>query len=940
MRQAVQAAAANDLTLIVDLVVAPATDPAIIAADPDGFAHFCHSRLMTVLGYGVTAFCCPNASMFPAIFWRRLTAAVRETETSTLFFADTLGRPNEETLGLVGAGFDFVFNSICWWDGYERWFVDQHRVLQRVAPSIGFPALGGVSNGTGGVADAERRRARYLLAAGMSSGVLMPTGYEDGSAGLDADIAAINDAIAEVPAVDEDGPILPLDLTEDMVRGYARWSPDRRDVVFVLINGDTVEDHAVDLDLLLSAADDTIDLEDLSPGADAVLLPGLKVRAGEIRLIRGHVLTEAAAAPGSDAENPLPPRVVIEQPSPVLDDAMPIKRVVGDRLDVSADIFRDGHDKLAAAIRLTEPQGQTNRLVAMRHVDNDRWSGTVTLSSVGRARIAIEAWTDRFGSWASGAAKKRAAGQDVRVDLEEGRALLQEASARAGDGGPDRCQHRLGAILEQYDALADDEARADLLLSRFTLHAVAAVPLRDDRVAYKSPSEVVVDRERARFAAWYEMFPRSQGTMPGRPATFDDCIRRLPEIRDLGFHVVYVVPIHPIGTTHRKGRHNSLQAGPGDPGSPYAIGSPAGGHDAIDPELGTLEDFRRFSRAVADHGMELALDFAVQCSPDHPWLREHPEWFRWRKDGTVRYAENPPKKYEDIVNVDFDCRDWRSLWAALRDVVLFWHREGVKIFRVDNPHTKPLPFWAWLIDEVKSRDPDVLFLSEAFTRPKMMQRLAKIGFSQSYSYFTWRNTKDEITEYLRELTAGPASEYYRPNFFTNTPDILPFFLQTGGRAGFRIRLVLAAMLSPLYGIYNGFELCEADGIPGREEYYDSEKYRYKVWDWDRPGNIKDDVRRLNRLREQSPALKLFTNLRFHHASHPEVLFFSKAAERDEVYVVVSLNPHQPVETDLVFPPDLVGPDGSDRFATEELFSGEQRQWQGRYHRIVIGPAHQ
>jgi starch synthase (maltosyl-transferring) len=403
--------------------------------------------------------------------------------------------------------------------------------------------------------------------------------------------------------------------------------------------------------------------------------------------------------------------------------------------------------------------------------------------------------------------------------------------------------------------------------------------------------------------------------------------------------VVYLVPIHPIGRVNRKGKDNSTQARPGDPGSPYAIGAEEGGHRTVNPELGTLADFRRFVRAAAAQGMEVALDFAVQCAPDHPWVREHPQWFRFRPDGTIKYAENPPKKYEDIVNVDFDNPDREGLWTELRDVVLFWVGEGVRIFRVDNPHTKPLPFWEWLIREVKARCPEAIFLAEAFTRPKMMRALAKAGFSQSYTYFTWRNTKAELTEYLTELTGYPATEYFRPNFFTNTPDILPVSLQEGGRPAFRIRLVLAATLSPAYGIYNGFELCENTAIPGREEYLNSEKYEHKVWDWDRPGNIKDDIRVLNRCRRDNPAMHEFLNLRFLGCSSPDMLAYLKiSADRaNAVIVIVNLDPHAVREGEVELPLAELGLTVDSEFALEEAFTRSMFTCRGAYQRFRLDP---
>jgi starch synthase (maltosyl-transferring) len=435
------------------------------------------------------------------------------------------------------------------------------------------------------------------------------------------------------------------------------------------------------------------------------------------------------------------------------------------------------------------------------------------------------------------------------------------------------------------------------------------------------------------------MFPRSQGLQPGRGATFDDCTARLSEIARLGFDVVYLVPIHPIGRVNRKGRDNSTKAEPGDPGSPYAIGSEEGGHRAVNPELGTLEDFRRFVRAARDLGMEVALDFAIQCAPDHPWVRAHPEWFRFRPDGTIKFAENPPKKYEDIVNVDFDNPDREGLWAELRDTILFWVGEGVRTFRVDNPHTKPLPFWEWLIREVKARCPEAMFLSEAFTRPKMMRALAKAGFSQSYTYFTWRNTKSELTEYLTELMQYPTKEYFCPNFFTNTPDILPIFLQEGGRPAFRIRFVLAATLSPVYGIYNGFELCENTPIPGREEYLHSEKYEYKVWDWDRPGNIKDDVAKLNRFRRNNPALQEFLNLRFLNCADPNILAYAKISSdrTNTVIVIVNLDPRGVHEDTVELPLAEIGLAADAQFVLDEAFTRSAVVCRGGHQRFHLDP---
>jgi starch synthase (maltosyl-transferring) len=629
-------------------------------------------------------------------------------------------------------------------------------------------------------------------------------------------------------------------------------------------------------------------------------------------------------------------RIAILDVYPVVDGGrFPVKRIVGDPVEVWADILRDGHDAIAARISYRRADEPAWRHAAMRLYDNDRWVGVFAPDAVGRYLYTIEAWTDRFLSWRSDVGKKHAAGHDVALALLEGQALVAAALERAA--GDDRAM--LGDLLGTADA-GPAEQHLALLLSPELAEAMARWPDRGAAVGLAEPLDLVVDRPAARFAAWYEMFPRSQGRVPGRGADFDDCIRRLPEIAALGFDVVYLVPIHPIGRINRKGRDNALTASPDDPGSPYAIGAAEGGHCAIHPELGTIDDFRRFVREARRLGMEVALDFAVQCAPDHPWIAEHPEWFSFRPDGSIKYAENPPKKYQDIVNVEFYNRDRDGLWQELLGTILFWAGEGVRVFRVDNPHTKPAPFWEWCITAAQQLFPDLIFLSEAFTRPKMMHLLAKAGFTQSYTYFTWRNTKQELTEYLTELTQGPAKEFLRPNFFTNTPDILPRVLQEGGRAAFRFRLVLAATLSPAYGIYNGYELCENAAIPNSEEYLRSEKYEYKVWDWDRPGHIKDEIAALNRFRRENPALGLFTNLVFCPTDDEHVLAYLKATpdRSNIVLVVVNLDPVAAHEALIDLPLHDMGIDPNHGFTLAELFSGAHHRWRGAHHRLRLDPA--
>jgi starch synthase (maltosyl-transferring) len=625
--------------------------------------------------------------------------------------------------------------------------------------------------------------------------------------------------------------------------------------------------------------------------------------------------------------------VVIEEIYPEIDcGRYPVKREVGDRLVVWADVFKEGHDVIAAVLKHRVKDAGRWSESPMRLHENDRWTGGFSLLENARYEYTIEAWRDEFETWRRDLGKKVDAGQEVEVELEEGRGIVEAAARRSGD-------KLLSETLANFKS-SGYEGRIALLRSEEVRDLMRQHPDRSGSATYPKTLEVVVDRERARYGAWYEMFPRSQGTVPGRSATFADCERRLPEIAGMGFDVVYLVPIHPIGETNRKGRNNAVVAGPDDPGSPYGIGSEAGGHRSVHPDLGTLEDFRRFVEATRSHGMEVALDFAIQCSPDHPIIDEHPEWFRFRPDGTIKYAENPPKKYQDIVNVDWESEDWEGLWREWRDVLLFWVGQGVKIFRVDNPHTKPFAFWEWCIGEIQGEHPDVIFLSEAFTRPKVMKQLAKLGFTQSYTYYTWRNHKAELIEYLTELAMDWPKEYMRPNFFANTHDILPHILQFGGRPAFIMRLILAATLSPTYGIYNGYELCENTprGEPGTTVYYqDSEVYEYKVWDWDRPGNIKDYVRRVNEIRRQNPALHHLKNLSFHEAQDDQIIFYGKKTGENAVFTAVNLDPHNAHDAHLQFPLWELSIGEGDPYVVEELISGREIAATGSWFWVRLDP---
>ncbi len=629
-------------------------------------------------------------------------------------------------------------------------------------------------------------------------------------------------------------------------------------------------------------------------------------------------------------------RVAIEQVWPQVDGGeTPAKRVAGDTVEVSADIFCDGHDVIAAEV-LHRRDGEDGwRRAPMAFVDNDRWAGSFTAADTGRHVFTVEAWRDPFASWVKEVRAKVAAGRDVALETIEGIEIARGAAERAT--GADR--RALASLLGRLDKAAAS-ARLDMLLAPAAMALVGRWGGRENLSRATRELPLLVERPRARFSAWYELFPRSASNDPERHGTFDDVIDRMPYVRDLGFDVLYFPPIHPIGGTNRKGRNNALTAGPDDVGSVYAVGSAAGGHDAIHPDLGTLDDFRRMVAAARGHGLEIALDFAIQCSPDHPWIREHPDWFDWRPDGTLKFAENPPKKYEDIVNVDFYGKGLPALWEALRDVVLFWAGEGVTIFRVDNPHTKPLPFWRWMIAEVNARHPDVIFLSEAFTRPKMMQALAKAGFQQSYTYFTWRNGKAEITQYMTELASGTMAECYRPNFFVTTPDINPYYLQTSGRPGFIVRATLAATLSGSWGIYSGFEICEAAPLPGREEYLDSEKYELRARDFDAPGNIRDHIRLLNAARNANPALHDHRNILFLNAWNDAILAYARIApdRSNAVMALVNLDPHNRRECDYEVPLWEFGLPDHASIEAEDLLNGGRFTLRGKVHRIALDPA--
>ncbi|MCA9471701.1 MAG: DUF3416 domain-containing protein [Nitrospirales bacterium] len=628
--------------------------------------------------------------------------------------------------------------------------------------------------------------------------------------------------------------------------------------------------------------------------------------------------------------------IVIEYVEPALDGGRyPIKRIVGETLPVTADIFKEGHDTLAALLRYKILGHKDWQETPMRHIDNDRWEGSFLLSENTQYVYTVGAYVKSFETWRLELEKKHGVLQDLASELLEGKAQIKAALARTK--GTDKTE--IKNWLSELDATPDQENQIRLILDPALSALMETYEARVAWTTYAHILHVTVDRQRARYGAWYEIFPRSEGTGEGKGGTFLDCEQRLPQIRDMGFDVLYLTPIHPIGETNRKGPNNSLTCQPGDPGSPWAIGSRHGGHDAVEPALGTLEDFDRFQEAVRQHGMEIALDFAINATPDHPYVKSHPDWFKQRPDGSIKYAENPPKKYEDIYALDFYSKAWPEIWEEMKRVLLFWVGHGVKIFRVDNPHTKPVVFWEWLIREIQSDHPDVIFLSEAFTRPKMMRVLAKAGFTQSYTYFTWRNEKQDMTDYLTELTQSPMKDYFRPNFFTNTPDILHEVLQKGGKPAFKLRLALAATLSPSYGIYNSYELCENRAIPGTEEYLDSEKYEIRHWDWDRPGNIREYVTKINHIRREHPALHDFTNLSFYSCDNEHVLFYGKmtADRADRLLMVVNMDPYHAHEARLTIPLKDLGIGEQETYVMHELIQDYRHEVIGDEYIIRLDP---
>ena len=916
-------------------------------------------------GEGISGFRVVHAGEAPPAFWRRLIAEVRAGSSPLVFIAETSGLSRDADAALAASGFDAVTLSP---PGDGRWtsLVEDYEAVRLAAAVISAVETPFGPRASAGELVSERAAAvkrRLSLAAAAGAGLLIPMGFEfavrdplDPKAGDPQTFTAVSgrglseEVVHAIRRANQRaGELAPYvgemrrlggggRLATALLRGDA---PDLRiatRALLALINPNLNRSLGLNRAGLLAGVEFSV-FQDI----DSLGEPFRDLEPGEVRLlvaernrpISGLMADDETAAVAQTATAAAEgPRVVIEAISPRVEGGdFPVKRAVGGTVTVEADIYADGHEALAAEVQWRALDDQAWSASRLAPLENDRWRGAFPVERIGRYEYRVAAWLDRFGGFRRDFQKKLDAGVAAPVDVQEGCNLIA-AAAEAADGELQAGLQALAAALKSAKA----PKRQSLLMAPET----TALMERADNQPHRLASQrqwVDAERLSAQFASWYELFPRSQTPDPSRHGSFADVVERLPAIRAMGFDVLYFPPIHPIGRKNRKGPNNSLNAGPQDPGSPYAIGADEGGHDAIHPDLGSFADFQMLVAAAAEQGLEIALDFAIQCSPDHPWLKQHPDWFAWRPDGSIKYAENPPKKYQDIVNVDFYAPGAApALWTALRDVVLLWIRHGVKTFRVDNPHTKPLPFWDWMIGEVRGRHPEVIFLAEAFTRPKPMYRLAKAGFSQSYSYFTWRHSKAEFIDYMTELTTGPAKEFFRPNFFVNTPDINPYFLQTSGRPGFLIRAALAATLSGLWGVYSGFELLEAEPLPGREEYANSEKYEIRPRNWSAPGNIIAQITRLNRIRKDNPALQTHLGVTFQTAWNDNVLFFAKSApgSGDMVLVAINLDPGNAQTADLEVPLWSFGLPDDGALQVEDLVHDSRFVWHGKRQTVWLG----
>ena len=836
------------------------------AEDAAALASWAAGQVAAVRGAGASGVRIIGLANLPGDAIPALLSHLRAQAPGAVLFAWTLGLAWDTLRHMQPGTADLVASSFQFWDGQAGWLWAELSLLQRIAPVV-IPV------------DAPGS-PRAALAALLADGWL--TGIAPDDRALPA--AVLNRMRGD--ALFGPGPGRLLSAPGSAVTVLLRTdTPDPRQASAgtLLLCNTTAQPARIAASAFLPEAGGVfgpftpVVLDEASPATSSpvAVTAGavIELAAHEARLLRAVALpplVPAKATADTAVHAARAPRLAIEAAAPCVDAGrFPARRTVGTVVEVQADVIGDGHDKLAAVLRWRAPGGEWHE-VPMALVNNDRWTAAFPLDRLGVHHYELHAWRDAFATYTDELSKKHAAGVPIALELREGASLVGRAAVRKSAARTEL------AALQARLSRADKDTQRDVLLSPALASLMAVADDRPHLVTL-GPIPVQAERTAAGYASWYEVFPRSLSDDPDRHGTFRDVERHLPRIAGMGFDVLYFPPIHPIGRVNRKGRNNTLTPAPDDPGSPYAIGSADGGHDALHPELGTIEDFQHLRAACARHGLELAMDFAIQCSPDHPWLKEHKDWFTWRPDGTIRYAENPPKRYEDIVNVDFYADGAvPELWAELCQVVLYWAGQGVRLFRVDNPHTKPLPFWEWMIAEVQAQYPDSVFLAEAFTRPKVMYRLAKAGFSQSYTYFTWREQKWEFEQYLTELTAGPPQDFFRPHFFVNTPDINPIYLHGADRGAYLVRAALAATLSGLWGVYSGFELCEGTPVPGKEEYLDSEKYQFRAWDWNRPGNIVAEITQLNAIRRANPALHSHLGVTFLPASGDRVLFFEKA----------------------------------------------------------------
>lgn len=942
----IDAAGRAGLQVYLSLDISTIYDDKVVAAHPDWFtkAHsqikfvylseadeavaWWDSQIMRWIDLGITGFFGREVAAVPPAIWRHIIANVHAKSQNIQFIASTPGCTPAQTEALYNCGFTFCVSSSCWWDYSAGWLNDESNWLARLAPPIALTCPD--ANGSTFPGPEQTRRRAVTLAAVFGIGWVMPCGFEDGDGyRLDSYVSEMNKLRIEIPA-------LRAATTAKVISSPGTAAAIlTRDKNFMLIaNAATAVSARVDIGNYAAQISDSGVSFIAADGEVMPQLPqNIELKPAGTRIFQVQpnkpISTGKKTAPDCNA-----PRIAIENVTPQVDAGQfPVKRIVGEIVIIEADIIADGHNKLAAEIIFRPITDTKWQIKPMRLHENDRWRGEIYLPRLGRYVYAIRCWKDSFATFADELLKKHNAGIDTHLEISEGIALI-ERTVTACDP---RAAVPLSKFLQKLTPLSNDGRRVALLSKQ-----TAQLMWKADTKRFQTQStDGIIDAERlgAKFANWYEVFPRSQSNDEYRHGNFGDVINQIPRIAAMGFDVLYFPPIHPIGETNRKGPNNTLTAAKTDPGSPYAIGNEYGGHTAIHPELGTFEDFQRLLAAAAAQGIEIALDFAIQCAPDHPWIKQHKNWFDWRPDGSLRYAENPPKKYEDIVNVDFYAEGATpSLWLALRDVVQFWVEQGVKIFRVDNPHTKPFPFWEWMIGDIRGRNPEVIFLAEAFTRPKIMYRLAKIGFSQSYTYFTWRNTKTELQDYLVELTSTAAKEYFRPHFFVNTPDINPAFLHHSGRPGFLIRAALAATLSGLWGVYNGFELCEAAAMPGKEEYINSEKYQLRAWDYNTANNITAEITQLNKMRRMNRALQSHLDVEFHNVQDDQIIFFSKMApDGNTILVTICLDPFNAHQSTLEIPLWKFGLPDDGRLWVEDLMHDRHFIWHGKYQPVTLSP---